>query len=125
MENVLLVALGGAIGAAGRYAVVSQATRAFGPGQVWGTLMVNALGGLLIGILAAWTTARGGDGDRWRLLLGAGVLGGFTTFSAFSLETWTLLERGAVLTALGYAAASVILSVAAVAAGLRLVREFA
>ena len=120
MERFLLVAAGGAAGAVARYAVGLQATRLFGAGQVWGTLAVNVGGGLLMGLLAGW--AASGADERWRLLLGVGVLGGFTTFSAFSLETVGLLERREWAGASLYVLVSVGLSVAALALGLTLAR---
>jgi CrcB protein len=121
MERYLLVAAGGAAGAVARYAVGVQASRLFGPGQVAGTLTVNVIGGLLMGVLAGWVATRGGEGAR--LLLGVGVLGGFTTFSAFSLETAQLLERRDYALAGGYVLASVIFSVLALFAGLLIARR--
>jgi CrcB protein len=124
MEKVLLVALGGAVGAVARYGVGVWSLRRFGGGWPVGTLAVNVVGGLLMGALAGWLALRGGEGaERWRLLLGVGVLGGFTTFSAFSLETALLLERGRWSAACLYMAASVVLSVAALFAGLWLSRR--
>jgi CrcB protein len=118
MFNLLLVALGGAVGAVARYGVGVGAARWFGLAFPWGTLIVNILGGLAMGLL----TARfGPEQDAVRLALGVGVLGGFTTFSAFSLETVRLMEHQPGLAML-YAAASVILSVGACWAGLMLGR---
>ena len=125
MERYLLVAAGGAAGAVARYAVGLQATRLFGAGQTWGTLAVNVVGALAMGLLAGWLAARGEGGERWRLLLGVGALGGFTTFSAFSLETVQLLERRSWGAASAYVVASVVLSMAALAAGLSLARRLA
>ncbi len=85
------------------------------------TLVANILGGLLMGLLAGWLAARGG-GEQLRLLLGVGLLGGFTTFSAFSLEVMLMLECGEMAHALGYVLASVILSIAALALGLMIAR---
>lgn len=87
----------------------------------YATLGVNILGGLFMGLLAGWLVARGG-GEGWRQFLGVGVLGGFTTFSAFSLEMLLMLERGEIGTAVIYALASVLLSVGALALGLWLAR---
>ncbi len=112
--------LGGALGAAARYlAVMSLGTRASG----WplGTFFVNLMGGFLMGILAA-LVVRGHASEGARLFLGVGVLGGFTTFSAFSLEGFQLMARGQFLLAAGYALASVIGSIAALALGYALVR---
>jgi CrcB protein len=119
MSKLLLVALGGGVGAAARYLV----GRGFG-GAWMGTLTVNLVGGLLMGLLAGWLAGRGeGDQERWRLLLGVGLLGGFTTFSAFSLETAQMLERRAYGEAFAYTAASVVLSIAALFAGLVVARR--
>lgn len=124
MEKWLLVAAGGGVGAVARYAVGAWSLRRFGPGVPLGTLAVNVLGGLFMGLLVGWLALRGGEGaERWRLLLGVGVLGGFTTFSAFSLETALMLERRAWSEAAVYAAASVALSTLALIGGLWLSRR--
>ena len=111
-----LVMAGGAIGAGLRFQATQLAIRLGHTSYPVATLSVNVLGGLAMGILAA-LVLKGHIGEPMRLLLGVGVLGGFTTFSAFSLELFQMLERGAGLTALGYALASVMLSLAAVTAG--------
>jgi CrcB protein len=99
--------LGGAIGAGLRYWLSRVALVHFGPGFPYGTLIANLLGGLLMGLLAA-LLARGGAVDqRAFLFLGTGLLGGFTTFSAFSLETFGMLERGQPMMALAYCGLSV------------------
>ena len=118
MMNVLLVAVGGAVGAVARYGVGLGAARLFGLAFPWGTLAVNIVGGLAMGLLAAKTAP---EQEALRLALGVGVLGGFTTFSAFSLETVRLMEHQPGLAAL-YAAASVVLSVGACWIGLTLGR---
>lgn len=124
MEKLLFVAAGGAAGAVARYLVGVQATRAFGHAWPYGTLLVNVMGGLAMGALIATLALRGGgDQERWRLLLGVGVLGGFTTFSAFSLEVALMIERKDWASAFGYSTLSVILSVAALFAGMMLVRK--
>jgi CrcB protein len=124
MQTLLFVGLGGALGAMARYAVGLQAGRTFGAGWPYGTFAVNILGGFLMGLLASWLALRGEvDQERWRLLLGVGVLGGFTTFSAFSLEVALMLERRAWGEAAAYSLASVVLSVAALFAGLILARR--
>ena len=116
MMNLLLVALGGAVGATARYGVGLGFAR-FGLAFPWATLLVNVLGGLAMGLLAARTSAD----DTLRLALGVGVLGGFTTFSAFSLETVRLMEHQPGLAML-YVAASVLLSIGACWLGLTLGR---
>jgi fluoride exporter len=118
MIQVLLVALGGAVGSLARYGVGVAVVRAFGAGFPWGTLVVNVVGGLAMGLLAARVSP---EHEHLRLLLGVGALGGFTTFSAFSLETVRLMEHQPGLAAL-YVAASLILSVGACWAGLTLGR---
>ena len=122
--TLLFVGLGGALGAVCRYLLGIQALKALGAGFPYGTFAANLIGGVLMGALAGWLALRGGaDAEKWRLLLGVGVLGGFTTFSAFSLETVLMIERRAYGTAAAYSLASVILSVAALFAGLLLTRR--
>jgi fluoride exporter len=124
MTNLLYVFVGGGAGALARYWVGAQAMRALGPGWPYGTLAVNVVGGFVMGVLAAALALRGGaDQERWRLLIGVGVLGGFTTFSAFSLETALMMEKRLYLSAGLYAAASVVLSVGALFAGLMAARR--
>lgn len=118
MMNLLLVAVGGALGAVARYGVGFGAARWLGLAFPWGTLVVNVLGGFAMGWLAARV---GPEQEALRLALGVGVLGGFTTFSAFSLETVKLMEHQPGLAVL-YAAASVVLSVGACWIGLTLGR---
>jgi len=117
VNSLILVMLGGAVGAGLRYGVSLWALQATGGGFPWGTLIVNLLGGLLMGLLAG-AVARDGVGMPVHLLIGTGILGGFTTFSAFSLEVAALIERGLFGAALGYALASVIGSVLLFFAGL-------
>ncbi len=124
MDKLLLVAAGGATGAVMRYLTGMASLRLLGPGWPWGTLTVNVVGGLAMGLLAATLALRGGaDQERWRVLLGVGVLGGFTTFSAFSLEVALMIERKEWPQAFGYSILSVVLSVAALFAGLMLARR--
>ncbi|CAN7147316.1 fluoride efflux transporter CrcB [Brevundimonas sp. LjRoot202] len=125
MTRLLIVAAGGALGAMARYGVGVAAFRLF-PASTWpwGTLAVNVLGGLLMGLLAGWLAFRGGaHGESIRLFAAVGVLGGFTTFSAFSLETALMIERRQFAMAGGYAALSVVLSVAALFIGLMVARR--
>ena len=121
MKHLFLVMAGGAIGSGLRHLFGRAALTVFGPGFPWGTLGVNLIGGLAMGLLAG-ILARGGGGEATRLLLGVGVLGGFTTFSAFSLDTVTLIERGQMVAALGYVAVSIAGAFAALAIGLQLTR---
>jgi CrcB protein len=124
MLNLLLVAVGGATGAVLRYLLGVQAVRSLGHGWPYGTFAANVSGGLAMGLLAGWLAFRGGgDAERWRLLLGVGVLGGFTTFSAYSLEVALMIERRAWGEAAAYSLGSVMLSVAALFLGLFLMRR--
>src|SRR4051812_13341098 len=124
MWNLLLVAGGGATGAVMRYLLGVQTMRAFGTGWPYGTLVANVLGGFLMGTLAGVLAFRGGaDQERWRLLLGVGGLGGFTTFSAYSLEVALMIERREWTSAAAYSLGSVVLSVGALFAGLILMRR--
>lgn len=124
MNNLLYVFVGGGAGALARYWVGTQALKAFGSGWPYGTFAVNVIGGFVMGALAGWLAHRGGaDAEKWRLLIAVGVLGGFTTFSAFSLEMALMIEKRLYLPAFCYAAASVLLSVAALWGGLMLARR--
>jgi fluoride exporter len=127
MVQTLLVFLGGGIGAAARHGVNIGAARMFGVNFPYGTLVVNIVGSFLMGLLAAWFAFRADAGwtQHTRLFLTTGILGGFTTFSAFSLDTVLLWERGATGQAIGYVVASVGLSVLGLAAGLAIVRSMA
>ena len=125
MYHLGLVALGGAIGAGARHAVNLGALRLFGSAFPVGTLLVNVVGGLLMGLLAGWLAFRAADSGDLRLFLATGVLGGFTTFSAFSLDAVLLWERGAVVAAVLYVGGSVALSIAALLVGLGLMRALA
>lgn len=119
MPPLLLVMTGGALGAGARHLTGQAMLTAVGRGWPWGTLTVNIVGGLLMGALVgALASPTSGDAESWRLLLGVGVLGGFTTFSAFSLEVALMLQRGERLSAAAYVALSVIGAVAALFAGL-------
>lgn len=118
--TVTQVALGGAVGAVGRFLVNVGLLRLIGPGFPWGTLTVNVLGSLIMGLLWVVLDARGAM--RLAPLLMTGVLGGFTTFSAFSLDAVTMVERGQPGLAAAYVLASVTLSVAALWAGILLAR---
>ncbi|MCR5875395.1 fluoride efflux transporter CrcB [Phenylobacterium sp. J426] len=123
MQALLLVGAGGAAGAVARYLLGAQTLRLFGSAWPAGTLAANVLGGFLMGMLAGVLAYRGPGGETWRLLLGVGVLGGFTTFSAYSLEVALMIERRAFGQAFAYGLGSCVLSVAALFAGLMLARR--
>ncbi|WP_297802948.1 fluoride efflux transporter CrcB [uncultured Brevundimonas sp.] len=125
MNPFLMVAAGGALGAMARYATGLAMVRAFGSGGwPWGTFAVNLVGGLLIGLVTGWIALKSqGTSEAVRLFAVVGVLGGFTTFSAFSLELVQMLERREMAMAAGYALASVFLSVVAVFVGLIIMRK--
>lgn len=116
IQTLSLVALGGAIGSAARYLVNLGATRAFGTGFPVATMTVNILGSFVMGALVVALAQLGGQ--RFAPFLMTGILGGFTTFSAFSLDAVSLWERGQAVAAAGYVAGSVVLSLAALAAGM-------
>ena len=127
MIQTFLVFLGGGIGAAGRHGVNVAAARLFGLGFPWGTLIVNVVGSFAMGLIAAWFAfkADAGLSQHVRLFLTTGILGGFTTFSAFSLDVALLWERGAVVGASAYVIVSIVFSVGGLFAGLALVRGLA
>jgi len=122
----LHVALGGAIGSVLRYQAGRWTTWWLGPEAVttfpWPTLGVNAIGSVLMGLLAGWLARQGQGSDELRLLLGVGVLGGFTTFSAFSLELVVLMQRGQFTFAALYLILSVALGVTGLIFGLAVMR---
>ena len=118
MTNLLLVAAGGAIGASLRHLSGIFMLRMTGVGFPWGTLFVNVLGSLVMGVFIAWMVKRTGISNEIRLFFATGILGGFTTFSAFSLDVANLVERDAMGNAFIYIAASVLLSVTAIFVGL-------
>jgi CrcB protein len=124
MTNLLLVAAGGAIGASLRHLSGMAAVRLFGSGFPWGTLFVNVFGSFLMGLFIAWMVKKTGVSNDVRLFMATGILGGFTTFSAFSLDVANMVERGAMSSAFVYIAASVIISLAAVFIGLWFGRSF-
>ncbi|MEO9635483.1 MAG: fluoride efflux transporter CrcB [Parasphingorhabdus sp.] len=125
MNATLLVMAGGAIGAAGRYHL-GRLVFQLGPmGYPLGTLVANLMGGVLMGVLAGVLARSNFVDEPWRLLLGVGLLGGFTTFSAFSLEVINMIERNEWSMAIGYALLSVVGSVLALFAGLMAVRALA
>ncbi|GHF00949.1 putative fluoride ion transporter CrcB [Aliiroseovarius zhejiangensis] len=120
MTPLLQVALGGAIGASARYLSVNAYIRAFGTGFPAGTMIVNVLGSFLIGIVVVFLARK--ELTHISPLLMTGFLGGFTTFSAYSLEAYTLFERGQMGSAALYAVGTVVLSILALIAGVMLTR---
>jgi CrcB protein len=125
MPNYLIVMLGGAIGAGFRYHLSRVAVEQLGHLFPWGTWIANLLGGLLMGILAGIAAHDGKVDEPLLLFLGVGMLGGFTTFSAFSLETVQMIERGELIVAAAYAVSSVAGSVALLFVGLWVARATA
>jgi len=123
MLNIGMVALGGALGATLRYVTVGLAGRMLGHAFPWGTVIVNVAGSFVMGVLAVTLMDRfPGSWGRYAPLLMTGVLGGYTTFSAFSLDALYLIERGRSLAAAGYVGGSVLLSIAGLWAGMALAR---
>lgn len=122
MNSLFPVMIGGAIGAGARHLVGQAMLARLGPGFPWWTLSINIFGSFLMGLLVG-ALARGDGGDTARLFFGVGILGGFTTFSSFSMEFWMLFERGQNAQAAAYIFASVIGAIAACGLGLLLVRQ--
>lgn len=124
--NSLIVMLGGAVGALARYHLGRTAVALCGPAFPYGTWIANVAGGLAMGLLAGWLARLpSGGGEAARLLLGVGVLGGFTTFSAFSLETVQMIGRGQGALAALYVVSSVAAAILAVMAGMQIARGIA
>ena len=123
MTHFLVVFLGGGLGAGARHLTGLAALRLFGPGYPSGTLIVNVFGSLAMGIFIALLGRNIQATNELRLLIATGFLGGFTTFSAFSLDVAVMWERGATTAAFIYVLASVLLSLTAIFAGLWLVRS--
>jgi CrcB protein len=121
MQGYILVMAGGALGASARYGL-SRALGGISASWPWPTFVANVVGGLLMGMLAAHVLRSGPDAENMRLFVGVGLIGGFTTFSAFSLEMAQMIERGQMVLACGYALASVLLALAALFGGLALGR---
>ncbi|MGB7373773.1 fluoride efflux transporter CrcB [Pontixanthobacter sp.] len=128
LAATLNVAMGGAAGAVLRYQLGRSLTQWLGPHAMvafpWATLAVNVIGSLLMGMLAGWLAKHGGEhnGEQWRLLIGVGLLGGFTTFSSFSLEMMLLIERGQWGLSFTYAAVSLLAGLTGLYLGLIIMR---
>ncbi len=120
--TIAAVAAGGAIGATARLLTVDLAARLFGHAFPWGTFTVNVAGSLVMGLLVGWMSAHIDMPQTLRVFLATGILGGFTTFSAFALDYAMLWENRQHMAALLYAAGSVLFSLVAVFAGLWLAR---
>lgn len=124
MNQMLAVAIGGAIGAMGRYWIVGLVSQWFGRGFPYGTLAVNIAGSILIGLLYTVIVQQLKLEPHWQAILMAGFTGAFTTFSTFALESLNLFQSGRVTAALLYIMLSVMCCLAAVAAGMWLGKQF-
>src|SRR6201990_864001 len=120
--SYLLVFFGGGLGATLRHLINVTCARCLGTGFPWGTFIINISGSTVMGLIAGYLAFKGQASQPWRLFLMTGVLGGYTTFSAFSLDAITLYERGALALAAAYVGGSVVLSIAGLVAGLALIR---
>lgn len=123
MNSLFPVMIGGAIGAGARHLVGQAMLVRLGPGFPWWTLSINIAGSLLMGLLIGVLARNSDGGETARLFVGAGILGGFTTFSSFSMEFWMLFERGQNAQAAAYVLASVIGAVVACGLGLFVMRQ--
>ncbi|MDI1261894.1 MAG: fluoride efflux transporter CrcB [bacterium] len=123
--SYLLVFVGGGLGASLRHFINLMCARLLGTGFPWGTFLINITGSTVMGLIAGYLAFRGGASQHWRLFLMTGILGGYTTFSAFSLDAALLYERGEPGIAALYVLGSVVLSIAGLFAGLALMRHFA
>ena len=121
--NYLLVFIGGGLGSTLRYIVNVICPRLFGDGFPYHTFIINITGSTVMGLIAGYFAFRGDASQSWRLFLMTGILGGYTTFSAFSLDTAVLYERGEIGSALFYVLGSVGFSILGLFAGLTLVRH--
>ncbi|WP_291852511.1 fluoride efflux transporter CrcB [Bradyrhizobium sp.] len=122
--SYLLVFVGGGLGATLRHLVNLACARWIGAGFPWGTFLINISGSLAMGLVAGYLAFKGEASQPWRLFVTTGILGGYTTFSAFSLDAALLYERGALGLAALYVLGSVVLSIAGLFGGLALVRQF-
>ena len=122
MQTYLLVFIGGGFGASFRHAVNMLFSRWFGTAFPYHTLFINITGSILMGLLATWFALKSGSSQSWRLFITTGILGGYTTFSAFSLEAFLLWERDQYAAAAVYILLSVAVSIAGLAAGASLIR---
>jgi fluoride exporter len=123
--NYLLVFVGGGLGSTLRYFVNVICPKLFGPAFPYHTFIINITGSTVMGLIAGYFAFRGDASQSWRLFLMTGILGGYTTFSAFSLDTAFLYERGDLGLALFYVLGSVVFSIGGLFAGLALMRHLA
>jgi CrcB protein len=121
--NYLLVFIGGGLGASLRHAVNTVSARLLGTAFPWHTFIINISGSIVMGLIAGYLAFKGDASQHWRLFLMTGILGGYTTFSAFSLDAALLYERGEIGLALFYVLGSVVFSIAGLFAGLALMRH--
>ena len=124
-STYLLVFVGGGLGAALRHLINLTCARLMGTGFPWGTFIINITGSTVMGLIAGYLAFKGEASQPWRLFLMTGILGGYTTFSAYSLDAALLYERGELMLAALYVIGSVVLSIAGLFGGLALVRQFA
>lgn len=123
--SYLLVFVGGGLGATLRHAINMICARLLGTGFPWGTFIINITGSTVMGLIAGYLAFKGDAAQPWRLFIMTGILGGYTTFSAYSLDSMLLYERGEIGLAALYVIGSVVISIAGLAAGLALVRHLA
>lgn len=123
--SYLLVFFGGGLGATLRHLINLTCARFMGTGFPWGTFIINITGSTVMGLIAGYLAFKGEASQPWRLFLMTGILGGYTTFSAYSLDAALLYERGELTLAATYVIGSVVLSIAGLFGGLALVRHFA
>jgi fluoride exporter len=123
--NYLLVFIGGGLGSSLRHTINIVCARCLGPGFPYGTFIINISGSTVMGLIAAYLALKGEVAQPWRLFLMTGILGGYTTFSAFSLDALVLYERGEIGLAALYVVGSVVLSILGLFAGLALMRHLA
>ena len=123
--SYLLVFVGGGLGATLRYLINVTCARTLGTGFPWGTFIINITGSTVMGLIAGYLALKGEASQPWRLFLMTGILGGYTTFSAYSLDAALLYERGELASAALYVVGSVVLSIAGLFAGLALIRQLA
>ncbi len=121
--NYLLVFVGGGLGASLRHTVNMGCARLMGTSFPYGTFIINITGSIVMGLIAGYLAFKGEASQPWRLFLMTGILGGYTTFSAFSLDSALLYERGEIGLAVFYVVGSVLLSIGGLFAGLALIRH--